>query len=103
MWPLSLEGRTYIAVRQHPAKGQLIKIGRSRNAPDRARSLGARIAASLLPDHCERELAVLLHEWRAWPRRSDEDGIVFRAWTEWYIDCPEVREQIFQYVESLQS
>lgn len=80
---------TYIATRDHPTEGQLIKIGCSINAVKRCRSLGARIIACGLPHAFEAQLKRALQPWRVWARDGSGRWLrrtepVFEAPSEWF-------------------
>lgn len=72
--------RTYIAVREHPVLGELVKIGISVNPKARCSSLGARQVGCALPHRCERELKQLLQPLRAWPKAPYFGGDYRARW-----------------------
>lgn len=67
--------RAYIATREHPTLGMLVKIGSSRNPRHRCPDMGARLI-TVLPHRCERELRRLLRPLQVWP---NDDPLAARA------------------------
>ncbi len=95
--------RTYIAARQHPTLGTLIKIGSSMNPRARARNMGARLIADPLPYSSEARLKDLLagcEVWRAserpWPSRP-----IFMGHSEWFYATCDVIHKIQVHLDSL--
>jgi hypothetical protein len=77
----------YLATRQHPTLGLLLKVGSSINPQMRIKDLRATPALSLwMPYAHESAIKLHLQKWRAWPNdRSKWINPVFDAQSEWFL------------------
>lgn len=97
--------RTYMATREHPQLGLLVKVGSSMNPKHRCTSLGAKQISRTLPHHAEGDLKQLLAPYQAWPpaHRRNWTHPVFTAPTEWFKATPAAGDIIRTYLDNLRA
>jgi hypothetical protein len=100
--------RTYIATRDHPKLGLLVKIGVSKNPASRCAGLRARRVRVTLPSYCEADLKALLHPHRVWHDHIGDDwrqrtGPIYSARTEWFFATDDVKRLIDDYIDAQQA
>lgn len=79
---------TYLATRDHPDAGTLLKVGVSNDPKRRCKQLGATLHKPFLPARCEAEIHAFLSAKRVWSEHFSpyvfQPDPVFPAHTEWF-------------------
>lgn len=92
---------TYLATREHPASGLLLKVGSSSDPERRCSELGATLHKPVLPERCEAELHAFLQHKRVWSKSLPscylQPDPVFPAHTEWFYIDPFLGEWLRAY------
>ena len=94
---------TYIARRDHPTLGPLVKIGRSSDPKRRCANLGARLITTL-PASSEAFLVQALAQHRAWRIGADgyyHDRPIFSGRGEWFLFNKDTLELIEAHIATV--